>query len=149
MGLVTRAFEQSRSLVKYVTAPGSGPSGKALASFKYQRFMGPSSPTLYRNLAVYNEYVRSAVDIRNGQLQLAEGGFMKYDRDGREPDPGIMRRLRELYDQPNPGSAGWGELIAQAGEDLLVLDAGSIEKERTVNRREIAYLWAADGGTIK
>lgn len=149
MGLVVRALDRSRDIVRQVTSPGTGNAGRALASFKNQRMLGPSSPTLYRNLATYNEFVRTAVDIRNGQLQLADGDFMQYDREGRAPDPGIMRRLRELRDQPNPSSAGWGELMAQTGEDLLVLDAGVIEKERTVNRKEIAHLWAADGATIK
>jgi Phage portal protein len=149
MGLVTRAIGQSRTLAKYITSPSRAPNTAALASFKYNRYAGVSSPTLYRNLATYSEFARSAVDLRNGQLQNAEYDFVQMDRDGRKPDAGIVRRLRELFDQPNPGDVGWSSLMARVGEDLLVLDAGVIEKERTVNRREIAHLWAADGALIK
>jgi len=148
MGVITNALvsRAPSALVKRVAGPANGTS--ALASFNSTRRIGKSNPELYRNWATYNPWIRAGFDIRSGQLQRAEWDLVPFDRDRPKPDRGKVARIREVLEQPNPGDPSFATFIAAVAEDMLSLDAGSIEKERMV-RGEVIYLWPTDGGAIK
>ncbi len=147
MGVVTNALAlRAPTILKRVAGPNAETS--AIASSTSQRRIGKSNPQLYRNWATYSPWIRAGFDVRSGQLQRAEYDLGPFDRDMRKPDPGLMRRIREVLDQPNPGDPSYATFISAIAEDMLALDAGAIEKERVV-RGEIIYLWPTDGGAIK
>ena len=101
---------------------------------------------MYRHWAANSEFIRMANDIRLGQLSSADWDIVPADP--KKPYPKrLQRRLRELFQEPNPVDEGWEPFIKRVGEDILNLDAGAIELERTF-RREIAMMWPVDGGRV-
>ena len=63
-------------------------------------------------------------------------------------DEGLRAELRDLFNRPNPSVESFRSWVEPILEDLLVLDAGVIEKERTLGGG-IAALHSVDGGKIK
>lgn len=147
MGVVSRALTQfvPQEIKARRTGPNQGTT--ALASSPTSRREGKTSAQLYRNWAIHNPWIRTGFDIRSGQIQRAEWELYKFDREGPDPDKGLKRRMRELLEQPNPGDPSFAQFVAAFSDDMLTLDAGAIEKERTL-RGEVAYLWPTDGGAI-
>lgn len=62
-------------------------------------------------------------------------------------DEKFKEYLIELLNNPNRNRENWRTLIDKVMEDILVLDAGTIEKVRD-GRGQITELWHVDGGTI-
>lgn len=147
MGIVSRAVTRALPLTAaYRTAPKSDRTQVAMATTIGRRIV-KSTPQLYRSWSIHAPFVRVAMDIRIGQAMLADWDLVPAFRDGKTPDPGLMRRIREILTVPNTTGELYGDFISRYSEDLLALDAGSIEKERMLNG-EIAYLHVADGARI-
>lgn len=147
MGIVTRAVTRALPLTAaYRTSPKSDRTQVAMATTIGRRIV-KSTPQLYRSWSIHAPFVRVAMDIRIGQAMLADWDLVPAFRDGKTPDPGLMRQIREILTVPNTTGELYGDFISRYAEDLLALDAGSIEKERMLNG-EIAYLHVADGARI-
>ena len=151
MGLITRTLERALPVEKaartgaVATSDGTMATASGIAAL---RRVGPSSAATYRNWAIHGELVRAALDIKLGQLAEAEWDLVPFDHESRPPDKGLMNRMREILDQPNPGEESTGTFLQSIGEDLLTLDAGPFEKERRL-KGEIVWLWPVDGAAIK
>jgi HK97 family phage portal protein len=109
--------------------------------------VGKPNVQLFRNWAEHSEWVRAAIDIRRDQVAQAEWVVEPDDPEGRSSQQTI-KKLEELLQEPNAIDGGWRTFIQRIVEDLLVLDAGVIEKERTLSGG-IAHLHAVDGGEIR
>jgi hypothetical protein len=145
-GIITQMAGSAVNSLKYATSPRN--TASAAMAYPPHRRIGKPNAQLYRNLASNNEWARAAHDLRVGQLAMAEWDLVPFSRDMRPPDKGLVRRIRELLDQPNPGESGLGGFISAIGDDLITLDAGAIEKERYFGG-EVAWLWSTDGAHVK
>lgn len=131
----------------YRTAPtgGAGSSSTALG-YNGRNRVGKPDARLFRNWAEHGEWVRAAIKFIKTQVSQSEWDIVPYDKD-RRSDKGVARELRDLFNRPNMAVESFRSFIEPVVEDLLSLDAGSIEKERTVGG-DVVYLHGADGGRI-
>lgn len=100
-----------------------------------------------RLFADNNEFVRTAINRRKRQIGMAKWRLVRRDNPNAQPDPRIEKRVRDLLDLVNPRGESFRSLLDQVVEDVLVLDAGCIEKEKTLGG-ELLYLHAVNGATI-
>jgi hypothetical protein len=134
-------------LVKRITSPKKDPGTSASVVFTDMKKEGRPNAPLYRHWSETSEIVRGAIDIRRGHLEGADWDIVPVDP--AKPYPRRMQRdLRELFLNPNPLTESFQEFIGEVGEDIMVLDAGAIEVERTYGGRPV-YLWPVPGEQIK
>lgn len=108
---------------------------------------GKANVKLFRHWSEHSELVRGAIDIRRGQIAVAEWDILPVDPE-QEYSKALKDRIKRVFDTPNPTRSSFRSFTEPVVEDILVLDAGSIEKVRNL-RGEIAELWYVDGGEIK
>lgn len=132
------------------TSPKNAPYASSASSglvLQDRGRIGPPNAQAFRNWAEHGEWVRSALNIRRDQFAQAEWIIEPEDHTMKW-DKGAARACSELLKRPNPVDEFWDVFIKQIVEDLLVLDAGSIEKERTV-RGGLGYLHVVDGAEVR
>ena len=127
--------------------PKRDPDTSVAVAFPEGNKIGKSNPQMLRNWAGNSEFIRTANDIRMGQLAAAEWDIVPADPAKPVPKR-LQQQLRKVFRRPNPRDEGWEPFIKMVVEDILNLDAGSIEKVRSP-RGEIKELWPIDGGRIK
>jgi len=111
------------------------------------QIVGKPNVGIFRNWAEHSEWVRAALNIRRDQVAAAE--WVVEPMDWEKPwDKDLAAQITILLKEPNPIFEEWRPFIQAVTEDLLVLDSGVIEKERTIGG-DIAYLHPVDGGTIR
>jgi phage portal protein BeeE len=94
-----------------------------------------------------SEWVRGAVDIRTSQVSAAEWDIVPFDQ--RRPySKRLQRQIREQLRDPNPASDSWRSFIEPITRDLLVLDAGTIEKVRNL-QGDLLELWPVDASKVR
>jgi phage portal protein BeeE len=152
MGAVTEWFDKT-----FRTSPKNVPSSSAMSgndggigginSVDRER-VGKPRANMYRAWSEHSEWIRAAVNIRKTQVSQSEWEIVKFDPTGPDPSPALQKQVKSLFTQPNPRSDSWRTFIEPIIEDLLVLDAGVIEKERTL-RGDLVGLWPVDGAKIK
>jgi len=109
--------------------------------------VGLPNAKLFRHWAEHGEWVRAALNIRRDQVAQAE--WIIDAEDHKKPwSRSAAEEITWLLKEPNPVDEMWTTFIQQVIEDTLVIDAGSIEKERTL-RGDIAYLHVVDGSTMR
>ena len=100
-----------------------------------------------------NPWIRSAINLRRGQVSRAKWDIVAVDSDG-EPNVLAVNVIKAKLREPNQRGDSFRSFIEPIVEDLLVLDQGCIEVEATVGAHlgmkldPIANLWAKDGGAI-
>jgi phage portal protein BeeE len=109
--------------------------------------VGKQNVPLYRHWAEHSEWVRTAINIRKNQVSGAEWDIGPIDPE-KPYSVRMAKRLTELFRSPNPKDGDFRTFIEQVVEDILVLDAGAIEKVRSLVD-ETVELWPVDGGTVK
>jgi phage portal protein BeeE len=109
--------------------------------------VGKPNVRLYRNWAEHSEWVRAAINVRKTQVSSSEWDIVPYDVN-RPYSVRLQRRVKELFDLPNPRVDSFRTFIEPVVEDILVLDAGSIETVRNVLAQP-SELWPVDGGSIR
>ena len=109
--------------------------------------VGKPNVQLFRNWAEHSEWVRAALNIRRDQVATAEWVIEPRDWD-KPADMDMASQITEVLQEPSPIFEEWRPFIQSVVEDLLVLDSGCIEKERTLGGG-IAFLHPVDGGTIR
>ena len=129
------------------TSPQNVPSAAAFAWQEPSR-VGKSNVQLFRNWAEHSEWVRAAINVRKTQISSAEWDIVPYDKENDKFSPELAAKVKHLFDAPNPRAESFRSFIEPIVEDVLVLDAGVVEKVRTL-RTEVAELWGVDGGKIK
>ena len=142
MGIISDFLTRS-----YKTSPKNVPVGSSQLLFQERGKVGKTSAALFRNWAEQSEWVRAAVNIRKAQVSSAEWDIVPFDHSG-SVDEGLQAKLRDLFDRPNAAVESFRSWVEPILEDILVLDAGSIEKERTLGG-DVFALHAVDGGKIK
>jgi phage portal protein BeeE len=130
------------------TSPKNVPTSSVAMLFQERGRVGRANVRLFRHWSEHSEWVRTAINIRKAQVSAAEWDIVPFDTDGKEPSKELAARIKLLFDVPNPRADSFRTFIEPIVEDLLVLDAGTIEKVRTL-RGMPGQLWAVDGGTIK
>jgi hypothetical protein len=117
------------------------------ATYNDRGRVGKSNVGLFRHWAEHNEWIRGAINIRRSQISSAEWRVVPFD----STKPYSKRLQKELNDflrTPNPRNDSFRAFIEPVIEDLLVLDAGAIEKVRTISG-DLVELWPVDGATVK
>lgn len=109
--------------------------------------VGKSDVALFRHWAEHSEWVAGAINIRRSQISSAEWGIVPFDT-SRPYSKRLAKRVYDLIRYPNPANQSFRGFIEPVVEDILVLDAGSIELVRNL-RGEITELWPVDGGEIR
>ena len=106
----------------------------------------PDSQIL-RHWARNSEWIKGAIGIRKTQVAGAEWDIVPLDATQRHLSR-QQQSVRELLRHPNPANDSWRSFIEPIIEDLITLDAGCIEIERTYSGG-VAALWPVDGAKIK
>lgn len=109
--------------------------------------VGKSNAIMYRNWAEHSEWVRTAVNIRRGQVASADWEIVPFNTDKPASDA-LAEQIKTLFLMPNPKNDSFRKFVEEVLEDVLVLDAGCIELVRTL-RGQIKELYPVDGATIK
>lgn len=146
-------WDEVRKRFRTAPAPEQATSVAAITSntvdggMERGRVGKPQAPK-YRAWAERSEWIRAAINVRKSQVSQSEWEIVKFDPDGPDPDKVLLADLRGFFQKPNPRNDSWRSFIEPVIEDILVLDAGVIEKERTLGDRLIG-LWPVDGAKIK
>jgi HK97 family phage portal protein len=105
------------------------------------------SPQQLRRWADTSEWVRAAINHRRAQCSQAMWHITPVDP-AQSYDPQLAAMLEMLFLHPNTRQRGFRELIEPMIEDILVLDAGVIEKELNLKGVAVA-LHLVDGATMR
>lgn len=106
----------------------------------------PNAKTL-RDWSRRNEFLRTAINRRKRQVAQAKWRLVRRDKPNDPPDPTVEQTVKDLFDIVNPKQESLRSLLDQVVEDVLILDAGCIEKEKTLGGSIVA-LHAVNGATI-
>lgn len=132
---------------QHKTTPRAWKSSSSAVTNTWNGKVGKSNVAQFRFWAEHSEWVRGAINIRRSQVASAEWDIVPADP--KKPySKRLQAEIKDKFTQPNTAGDTYRTLIEPVVEDILVLDAGVIEKERTVGGG-IANLWAVDGGTIR
>jgi HK97 family phage portal protein len=132
---------------RYRTSPRNVPEAEASLVYQNKGRVGKANVALFRNWAEHSEWVRAAIGLRKAQVSAAQWDIVPIDPE-KPYDRALQGRLTRGLHMPNPAWESWRSFIEPVVEDILVLDAGVIEKERTLGG-QVAYLHWVDGGQVK
>lgn len=139
MGLVERIQNA------FKTSPQS--AGTASLLLHERGKVRPANAAMFRNWAEHSPWVRAAINVRKTQVSQSEYDIVPFDQ--KKPfDKKRQKELKELFDQPNQMVETFRDFVEPVVEDALVLDAGVVEKERTLGG-DIFALHGVDGARIK
>ena len=129
------------------TSPKARETSSSAVTNAWNGKVGKSNVAQFRFWAEHSEWVRGAINIRRSQVASAEWDIVPYDP--KKPySKRLQQEIREKFAKPNPANDSYRTFIEPIIEDILVLDAGCVEIERTVDG-SVANLWPVDGGTIR
>lgn len=103
-----------------------------------------------RQLRMFSErdvWVRTAINRRKREIARAEWTIVRIDDKHAQPDPKIVKAATDLFTFVNDTKISLDTLLGMMVEDILVLDAGCVEIERTYGGK-IAALWPVLGEEI-
>jgi phage portal protein BeeE len=149
MGALVTLFQNSGLVRGAKTSPKNLPYSASAVQYTAQDKGRVAKPNvkLFRNWATSSEWIRGAINIRRSQVAAAEWDIVPYDQ--RRPySKRLAKDLKKFLQTPNPHNSSFRSLIEPIVEDLLVLDAGVIEKVRNL-KGELVQLWPVDGGSIR
>ncbi len=121
--------------------------GTSAAVAVNQGRVGLSNVRTYRAWSRGTTWVRAAINIRNDQIATAEWDIVPVD-DTKRYSVRLQDQLRQLFAEPNPDDKDFGTFISKVNEDVLALDQGIIEKERSLDGM-VRRIHASDGGDFK
>lgn len=130
------------------SSPKRVPDATAALAFPEGKRVGKSHAALFRNWAEHSEWVRAAVQIRKTQVSSAEWDIVPADPNIKVDNKRLASRIKRLIETPNLAHDSFRSFIEPVIEDILVLDAGVIEKVPNI-RGEVMELWPVDGGKVK
>jgi hypothetical protein len=143
MGAISDLFVKQQK-----TRPARIPAAKGGGwVFQERGKVSKSSSALFRNWAEHSEWIRAVISIRKSQISSAAWDIVPFDPE-KPIDEDAQKRVKKLFLQPSRSLDSFRSWVEPIVEDLLVLDAGVIEKERTFGG-DIVALHPVDGGVIK
>lgn len=110
-----------------LTTPQIGSGAIAMVNGR-SGYVAKSGASAYRAWSEASPWVRAAIDILRDAVSSAEWDILPVDKSGAK-NVRLARRLRELFENPNPGDTYW-TFMQKIVEDISVLDAGVFEKVR-------------------
>lgn len=128
------------------SSPKKIPSTAAMVMTERGR-VAKANVQLFRHWSEHSEWVRAAINVRKTQVSAAEWDIMPFDP-SRPTSQALKDKIKSRFDRPNPAADSFRSFIEPIIEDILCLDAGVVEKVRTL-RDEVAQLWPVDGGKIR
>lgn len=140
-------IESIQKALSRKTSPQNVPGSAALVLQERGR-IAKANVQLFRNWADHSEWIRAAINIRKTQVSSAEWDIVPYDPE-KKYSVALKEQIKQLFDRPNPAADSFRSFIEPIVEDILVLDAGVVEKVRMLRRGQIAQLWPVDGGKIR
>lgn len=129
-------------------SPKNVPSAMSALAFPEGKQVGKPNARLFRHWAAHSEWVNAAIKVRRTQVSSAEWDIVPANTDIRRDNKRLAMKIKAILESPNPESASFRAFIEKVVEDILVLDAGVVEKVPNL-RGEIAELWPVDGAKIK
>lgn len=102
----------------------------------------------YRRWYKTSEWVRGAVDIRTSQIAAAEWDVVPFDKKDGAYSKRLQRAIKSKLDTPNPAVDSFRTFLEPVIRDLVVLDAGCVEKERNL-LGELVNLWPVDAAKVR
>ncbi len=129
------------------TSPARLPQSAVAVAYTYDGKVGKPDARMYRHWAIHSEWVRGAINIRRSQVSSAEWDIVPYDKN-KPYSKRLQRQLKMLFLRPNPSNDSFRSFVEPIVEDIIVLDAGVVEKERDLSGN-LHHLWPVDGATIK
>jgi len=143
MGVISNMLTRS-----YRTSPKNIPAGYG-GGFVFQERgkVMKSTSALFRNWAEHSEWIRAAISIRKSQVSSAEWDIVPFDGTT-DVSEVLKNEIRQRFISPNTAVESFRSWVEPIIEDILVLDAGVIEIERTLGGA-IAGLHAVDGARVK
>lgn len=124
-----------------------GPFAKYRVQLALQGYDPRRGAQMLRNYSRNNEWVRLAIDYRRTQIRKAKWKIVRIDDPKAKPEQAVVDRVHELFNFVNPMRESMKSVLDMVIDDIMVLDAGCIEKEKTYGG-DIKYLYAVDGATI-
>lgn len=153
-------MNESSALVSLVKAPKTSPKvaisgtnatsgggGVAGAAFVNNGKIPVYNARVYRHWAKHSEWIRGAINIRKSQVSSAEWDIVPFDQTKKVPAR-VRDRVKELLRTPNPANDSFRTFIEPIIEDMITLDAGTIEKVRTP-MGGLSELWPVDAATVR
>lgn len=129
------------------SSPKRVPDVATAVSRQWNGKVGKSNVALFRHWAEHSEWVAGAINIRRSQVSSAEWGIEPYDNT-RPYSKRLAKAIYEFIANPNPATDGFRGFIEPVVEDILVLDAGSIELVRNL-RGQLMQMWPVNGGEVR
>jgi len=92
--------------------------------------------------------VRAAINVRKTQVSSAEWDIVPADPNKAVDNVRLAKRVKDVFETPNPRADSFRSFIEPIVEDILTLDAGCIEKVGSL-RQEVREIWGVDGGKVR
>jgi phage portal protein BeeE len=147
MGAVTRLITRAPKTSPKQRDPVTTLTGGSAVGPNWNGRVGKANVELYRHWSRHSEWIRGAINIRRTQVSSAEWAIVPLDK--RKPySKRLAAQVTDLLMNPNPANDSFRSFMEPVVEDILVLDAGCVEKERDL-LGNLHYLWAVDGGTVR
>ena len=121
--------------------------GAGTAAYVWDGRVPVQNARVYRHWAKSSEWVRGAISIRRAQVSSAEWDIVPYNQRQRYSRR-AAEEIKELFRTPNPANDSYRGFIEPVTDDLLTLDAGCIEKVRSLDGR-LRELWPVDSATVR
>jgi phage portal protein BeeE len=144
MGSIVQLLARS---LRPKTSPQNLPTSSSAVAIRERGRVGKVNANVYRNWAEHSEWIRAAINLRKTQVSAAEWGIAPFDPE-KPVNETMQRTIQLLFDTPNARIDSFRGFIEPVVEDILVLDAGCIEKVRALNG-ETVELWGVNGSEIK
>lgn len=144
MGFISDLFVQKQQKTRPSRIPAAKGGGWI---FQERGKVSKSSSALFRNWAEHSEWVRAAISIRKSQVSSATWDVVPYDPN-KPVDETLQQQIKERFQTPSKTLDSFRSWVEPIVEDVLVLDAGVIEKERTYGG-DLVAMHPVDGATIK
>lgn len=149
MGALTSLVQRAAAITnRQRSSPKDIPSAWSSLAFPEGKQVGKDHVNLFRSWAEHSEWVNAAIKVRRTQVSSAEWDIVPNNPDIKADNKRLAKRIKDLFDAPNPATDSFRSFIEKVVEDILVLDAGCVEKVGSLGG-EIVQLWPVNGGQIR
>ncbi len=121
--------------------------GVGTAAYVWDGKVPVQNAQVYRHWAKSSEWVRGAISIRRAQVSSAEWDIVPYNQRARYSKR-TADDIRALFRTPNPAFDSYRGFIEPVTDDLLTLDAGCIEKVRSLDGK-LRELWPVNAAQVR
>lgn len=123
------------------------PQSAVAVAYTYDGKVGKPDAKMYRHWSTNSEWIRGAVNIRRSQVSSADWDIVPYDKN-KPYSRRQQKDVKRLFMRPNPANDSFRSFVEPLVEDIIVLDAGVVEKVRSLDDG-LREMWPVDGATIK